>query len=82
VILNVFLALNEMTLYYCSLLFLHDYPTKQVNRHFKHLNDLVKNCREGAGEMARWLRMLTALPKVPSSPSSNPSNHMVAHNHP
>ena len=33
----------------------------------------------GAGEMAQWLRALTALPKVLSS---NPSNHMVAHNHP
>ena len=32
----------------------------------------------GAGEMAQWLRVLTALPKVLSS---NPSNHMVAHNH-
>jgi hypothetical protein len=32
----------------------------------------------GAGEMAQWLRVPTALPKVPSS---NPSNHMVAHNH-
>jgi hypothetical protein len=31
-----------------------------------------------AGEMAQWLRVLTALPKVLSS---NPSNHMVAHNH-
>jgi hypothetical protein len=33
----------------------------------------------GAGEMAQWLRALTALLKVLSS---NPSNHMVAHNHP
>jgi hypothetical protein len=32
----------------------------------------------GAGEMAQWLRALTALPKVLSS---NFSNHMVAHNH-
>ena len=32
-----------------------------------------------AGEMAQWLRALTALPKVLSS---NLSNHMVAHNHP
>jgi len=32
----------------------------------------------GAGEMAQWLRALTALPEVLSS---NPSNHMVAHNH-
>jgi hypothetical protein len=31
-----------------------------------------------AGEMAQWLRALTALPKVLSS---IPSNHMVAHNH-
>jgi hypothetical protein len=30
----------------------------------------------GAGEMAQWLRALTALSKVLSS---NPSNHMVAH---
>jgi hypothetical protein len=34
---------------------------------------------EGAGEMAQWLRVPTVLPKVLSS---NPSNHMVAHNHP
>jgi hypothetical protein len=33
----------------------------------------------GAGEMAQWVRALTALPEVLSS---NPSNHMVAHNHP
>jgi hypothetical protein len=31
------------------------------------------------GEMAQWLRALTALLKVMSS---NPSNHMLAHNHP
>ena len=30
------------------------------------------------GEVAQWLRALTALLKLPSS---NPSNHMVAHNH-
>ena len=33
----------------------------------------------GAGKMAQWVRELTVLPKVLSS---NPSNHMVAHNHP
>jgi hypothetical protein len=32
-----------------------------------------------AGEMAQWLRALTALLKVLCS---NPSNHMVAYNHP
>jgi hypothetical protein len=30
------------------------------------------------GEMAQWLRALTALPEVLSS---IPSNHIVAHNH-
>ena len=35
--------------------------------------------RYRAGEMAQWLRALTALPKVRSS---NPGNHMVADNHP
>jgi hypothetical protein len=33
----------------------------------------------GAGEMAQQVKALTTLPKVMSS---NPSNHMVAHNHP
>jgi len=33
----------------------------------------------GAGEVAQWLRALTAVPEVMSS---IPSNHMVAHNHP
>jgi hypothetical protein len=32
-----------------------------------------------AGEMAQQLRALTAAPEILSS---NPSNHMVAHNHP
>jgi hypothetical protein len=35
--------------------------------------------QRGAGEIAQRLRAPTALLKVPSS---NPSNHMVAHNHP
>jgi hypothetical protein len=37
-----------------------------------------KRENQGAGEVAEWLRALTALPEVLSS---NPSNHMVAHNH-
>jgi hypothetical protein len=32
-----------------------------------------------AGKMAQQLRALTALPEVLTS---NPSNHMLAHNHP
>jgi hypothetical protein len=43
---------------------------------------LVPNIQEvnnQAGETAQQLRPLTVLTKVPSS---NPSNHMVAHNHP
>jgi hypothetical protein len=35
--------------------------------------------KQGAGEMAQWLRALTALPEILSS---IPSNHMVVHNHP
>jgi hypothetical protein len=38
----------------------------------------IKQCNTGAGEMAQWLRALTALLEVLSS---IPSNHMVAHNH-
>jgi len=38
----------------------------------------LKNKTKRAGEMAQWLRALTALPEVLSS---IPSNHMVAHNH-
>jgi hypothetical protein len=34
--------------------------------------------RMRAGEMAQWVRALTALLEVLSS---NPNNHMVAHNH-
>jgi hypothetical protein len=37
-----------------------------------------RHCIKRAGEMAQWLRALTALPKVLSS---LPSNHKVAHNH-
>jgi hypothetical protein len=41
--------------------------------------DCIKKTIFRAGEMAQWLRALTALLKVLSS---NPRNHMVAHNHP
>jgi hypothetical protein len=36
---------------------------------------IKKNKCTKAGEMAQWLRVLTALPELLSS---NPSNHMVA----
>jgi hypothetical protein len=39
---------------------------------------LKKKEDQGAGEMAKRLRILTVLPEVLSS---IPSNHMVAHNH-
>jgi hypothetical protein len=42
-------------------------------------DDKTREDKSGAGEMAQRVRALTALPKVMSS---NPSNHMVAHNHP
>jgi hypothetical protein len=44
----------------------------------KQLRDSLMKGNGRAGEMAQWLRTLTALPKVLSS---NLSNHMVAHNH-
>jgi hypothetical protein len=43
------------------------------------LTACVRKPHDGAGEMAQRVRALTALLKVLSS---NPSNHMVAHNHP
>jgi hypothetical protein len=49
----------------------------QVSQHDRGRE--VEAARFEAGEMAQWVRALTALPKVLSS---NPSNHMVAHNHP
>jgi hypothetical protein len=47
-----------------------NYSHSQVFLYFKN--------NYGAGEMAQWLRAMTALPKVLSS---NPSNHVAAHNH-
>jgi len=44
----------------------------------KYCKRAGKMVKAGAGEMAQWLRALTALPEVLSS---DPSNHMVAHNH-
>jgi hypothetical protein len=38
-----------------------------------------KKKKNGAGEMAQRVRALTVLSKILSS---NPTNHMVAHNHP
>jgi hypothetical protein len=52
--------------------------TDKVVHVVKNYSGLKKNLT-GAGEMVQWVRALTALPKVLSS---NPSNHMVAHNHP
>jgi hypothetical protein len=44
----------------------------------QHRETLSQNNNNGAGEMAQWLRALTALPEVLSS---IPIKHMVAHNH-
>jgi hypothetical protein len=52
-----------------------------LERELRVLHEIGRQQKEtpGAGEMAQWSRALTALPEVLSS---NPSNHMVAHNHP
>jgi hypothetical protein len=69
-------------------IFINYYPSCRwlISKAYKELKQLdIKKTTQlkmgymGAGEMAQWLRVPTALPKVPSS---NPSNHMVAHNHP
>jgi hypothetical protein len=55
-------------------------PLAQDGRAHREQGPLTQIIRkENAGEMAQRLRAPTALPKVLSS---NPSNHMVAHNHP
>jgi hypothetical protein len=50
---------------------------KQNNNNKNYLLDMERH-KLRAGEMAQWLRALTALAEVLSS---IPSNHMVAHNH-
>jgi len=63
------------------------FQDKQSYTERPYLNKTKEKCfnknvnrkeKKGAGEMAQWLRALTALPEVLSS---IPSNHMVAHNH-
>jgi hypothetical protein len=51
---------------------------KGINTRWRETNNLLKS-PQGASEMAQRVRAPTALPKVMSS---NPTNHMVAHNHP
>jgi hypothetical protein len=57
------------------------YRTKGCSSHWYRirLSSATYITGAGAGEMAQRLRAPTVLPKVRSS---NPSNHMVAHNHP
>jgi hypothetical protein len=43
-----------------------------------YLEITMLKVKQGAGEMAQWLRALSAPPEVLSS---IPSNHLVAHNH-
>ena len=66
---------------YCQWEFELTAATMQVSMQFpkqlnKEKNVMKSNYRDG--EMAQWLRALTALPDILSS---IPSNHMVAHNH-
>ena len=56
--------------------------SRETMEHKRIFQDIItKFCRaliKWAGEMAQWLRALTALPEILSS---NPRNHIVAHNH-
>jgi hypothetical protein len=51
------------------------YIKTKINKYNVFIN---KRNLGGGGEMAQWLRALTALPEFLSS---IPSKHMVAHNH-
>ena len=53
--------------------------SENIQSKWKSVGRLIRNMGMGAGEMAQRLRALTVLLKVRSS---NPSNHMLAHNHP
>jgi hypothetical protein len=44
----------------------------------KESSEFFRKGKHGTGEMAQWVRALTALPEVLSS---IPGNHMVAYNH-
>ena len=57
---------------------IHLVPVRMPNIKTPKQITQLKNWMQGAGEMAQWLRALSALPKVLSS---IPGNHMVAHNH-
>jgi hypothetical protein len=52
--------------------------TRSLKCH-RFMKEVVSKYGGEGGEIAQWIRALTALPKVLSS---NPSNHMVAHSHP
>jgi hypothetical protein len=52
---------------------------KQTDKQTNKQNKTKQKRKIWAGEMVQWVRALTALLKVLRS---NPSNHMVAHNHP
>jgi len=56
----------------------NEFFTPSISHSNKQESPTNKSEGLGAGEMAQWLRALTALPEVLSS---NPSNHMMAHNH-
>jgi hypothetical protein len=66
---------NTCRMVYTSEFHSERYVDSQAHKFF---SNGVKRGGPGAGQMAQWVRALTALPKVLSS---NPSNHMVAHNH-
>ena len=56
----------------------HLQPHGKFEASLGYVNSASKNKANGSGDMAQWLRALTALPEVLSS---TPSKHMVAHNH-
>jgi hypothetical protein len=64
-------------------IFLHPHRDLKVPQAYREITPVFKSFLKKlcfrTGEMAQQLRALTSLPK---DLSSNPSNHMMAHNHP
>jgi hypothetical protein len=62
------------------LLLLHSGTATRPNYPASMLIPSIKLEKQGAGEMAQWLRAQTALPGGPEFKSQQ-HNHMVAHSH-
>ena len=75
---NLLPLLCQTSIIAYSILNLAPYPQRSVAIAPHQRSHFSQKMATRAGEMAQWLRALTALPEVLSL---IPSNHVVAHNH-